>query len=323
MKQWLQLSKETFARYGADNCSTYASAIAYATVFAIAPLIIVVIAIAGTLIGVTNGGHGHHIVENQLIHSLQGIAGARVADMVRTLVDTNFSSRQGSVIAQILGWITFLLAASNLFLTLQSALNVIWRAKPKESGLWLTIRNRLSSGLMLIVLGAVVLLAIAINIATSFVLAHMQALLPFPAAAPLATVISHLISILVFAMVFAAIYRTLPDAEVSWRDVAGGSIATAVLFVVGQVLLGVYLSHAGVSTGYGAAGSLVVLLIWVYYSSLLFLIGAEFTRVFAEEHGSLASQQAARDADPQTRGATQNTSDGATVGSASKTSRAT
>lgn len=112
---------------------------------------------------------------------------------------------------------------------------------------------------------------------------------------------------------FALIYKYLPDTDVAWGDVKAGALATAVLFVVGQALLSIYLSHAGIANGYGAVGSLVVLLVWVYYSAMLLLIGAEFTRVYAEERGSRASKQAAEDADPGTRGGTTRTTEGATI----------
>jgi membrane protein len=112
---------------------------------------------------------------------------------------------------------------------------------------------------------------------------------------------------------FGLMYKYLPDTDVAWGDVKTGAIATAVLFVVGEVLLSIYISRAGIANGYGAAGSLVVLLVWVYYSAMLLLIGAEFTRVYAEQRGSRASQHAAEDADPKTRGGTSRTTEGATV----------
>jgi membrane protein len=304
--------RETFARFGADNASTYAAAIAYATVFAIAPLIIIAIAVAGTVLGVTNGGHGHHVVEDQLIGAIGSSAGPQTANMVRSMVDTNFSSHQGSVLAQIIGWVTFLIAASGLFLTLQSALNAVWHVSP-SGGLAQTVRNRLASGAMLLVIGILVLATVALNFGMSFLWSHFTAILPFPGANIVATIVNYVIDAAVLAVMFAVMYKYLPDTEIAWGDVKAGAIATAILFVVGEALLSVYISHAGIANGYGAAGSLVVLLVWVYYSAMLLLIGAEFSRVYAEQRGSRASQRAAEDADPRTRGATSRTTEGATV----------
>ena len=293
--------RETFTRFGADNASTYAAAIAYATVFAIAPLLIIAIAVAGTVIGVANGGHGHHIVENQLIGALGRSVGAHTADMIRSLVDTSFSSHQGSVLAQTIGWATFILAASGLFLTLQSALNAVWHVSPNNGGIWLTVRNRIASGAMLLVIGVLVLATVALNFAVSFLWSHFTHLLHFPAANVVVTILNYAIDAAVLALMFALIYKYLPDTEIAWGDVKVGAIATAILFVVGEALLAVYISHAGISNGYGAAGSLVVLLVWMYYSAMLLLIGAEFTRVYAERHGSRISHPAAQGGDPKTR----------------------
>ncbi|MBV9945877.1 MAG: YihY/virulence factor BrkB family protein, partial [Myxococcales bacterium] len=280
--------KETFARFGADDASTWAAAIAYATVFAIAPLLIIAIAVAGGVLGLTNGGHGHHVIENQLVGAIGGSAGSQTAQMVRSMVDTSFSSHQGSVLAQTIGWATFVLAASGLFLTLQGALNAVWHVKPTGNGMWLTIRNRLASAAMLLAIGILVLATVALNVAMSFLWSHVTAVLSFPGANVVATILNYVIDAAVLALMFALMYKYLPDTEIGWGDVRSGAIATAILFVVGEALLSVYISHAGISNGYGAAGSLVVLLVWVYYSALLLLLGAEFTRVYAEKRGSRA-----------------------------------
>jgi membrane protein len=143
--------------------------------------------------------------------------------------------------------------------------------------------------------------------------AHFTTLLPFPGAWIVGALLNWVIGTALIAGLFALMYKYLPDMDVAWGDVRGGALVTALLFVVGQALLSVYISHAGIANGYGAVGSLVVFLVWVYYSAMLLLIGAEFTRVYAEERGSLASKQAAEDADPTTRGGTARTTEGATI----------
>lgn len=305
--------KETFARFGADKAPVWAAALAYSTAFAIAPLLIIAIGIAGAVIGVTNGGHGHHVAEDKLIGTIGSVAGSQAAEGIRAMVTAAFNSHQGSVLAQVLGWATFVLAASGLFMTLQGALNAVWHVEPKHEGIWLTIRNRIASAAMLLVIGVLLLGTIAANFVFSFLWTHFTALLPFPGANIVFTILNYVIDIAIITVMFALIYRYLPDTEIGWGDVWSGSIATSILFVIGEALLSIYISHAGIANGYGAAGSLVILLVWVYYSAMLLLIGAEFTRVYAEKHGSRMSSSAAEDSDPHTRGATAHTSEGSTV----------
>ncbi|HTW85686.1 MAG TPA: YihY/virulence factor BrkB family protein [Candidatus Sulfotelmatobacter sp.] len=278
----LRLLKETWSRFGADNASLLAAAIAYSTVFAIAPLIVIAIAIAGEVVGLADGGHGHHVAENQIISTIGLGAGAQTAQLVRSLVDTSFASRQGSLIAQTAGWVTFALAASGLFLTLQSAINIVWRAKPRQHGIWLTLRNRLVSAAMLLLIGVGLLLTVCVDVALAFFTAHLATVLPFFGSPVAASAVSYLVDVVLIGLMFALVYKVLPDAHVSWRDVEVGAPVTALLFVAGEALLSLYLGRAGIANAYGAVGSLVVLLVWVYYSAMLFLFGAEFTRVYAD-----------------------------------------
>lgn len=285
----LGMLKETGARFGSDDASTLAAAIAYATVFAIAPLLIVAIAIAGQVLGIANGGHGHHIVEDKLIGVISGSAGTQAGATVRQMVDAAYKSHQGSVVAQIAGWVMFVIAASGLFGALQNALNRVWHAQPKQQGIWRTVRDRLASAGMLLAIGFLLIVTTALNFVLSFLWSHFTQLLPFPGAGIVFSIVNWVLDIAIIAVLFALIFKYLPDTEVAWDDVKPGAVATSVLFVIGQALLGIYIAHAGIANGYGAAGSLVVLLVWVYYSAMLLLIGAEFTSVYAEKRGSRAT----------------------------------
>ncbi|GAC1459953.1 MAG: hypothetical protein PVSMB8_15340 [Vulcanimicrobiaceae bacterium] len=198
-----------------------------------------------------------------------------------------------SIVAQIVGWVTFVLGASGLFVALQDALNTIWDAHPKRQGIWQTIRDRVASVGILIAIGFLLLVTTAASFAISFVSAHVQQLLPFPGAALLFGVVDWLVSIALTTVLFAVIYKYLPDTEIEWRDVWTGALVTAVAFTIGQSLIALYLGHAGVASGYGAAGSLLVLLVWIYYSSMILLLGAEFTQVYSERHGSRKDAPAA------------------------------
>ena len=274
------LIKETAANFGADDAMTHAAAIAYSAVFAIVPLLIVGIGIAGQALVIARGGHQHRLVEDQLIAKLGSAVGASTAQSVRDMVDASFASHQGSTIAQIVGWITFAIGASGLFLALQNALNRVWHAAP-PAGLVLTIRNRLISFLMLAVVGSLILATIALNIAVAYVWGRLVAAVPFPGSAIVLTVVNAVVLVAILAVLFAILFKVMPDVDVAWKDVRLGAVVSALLFVIGEAIVAVYIQRAGVKNGYGAAGSLVVLLVWVYYSATLLLFGAEFTRTYA------------------------------------------
>jgi len=216
-----------------------------------------------------------------LIGGLASAVGASTAASVRTMVDASFASHQGSVLAQILGWITFVIGASGLFLALQNALNRVWHAKPAGSFMNIVKRRAISIA-MLLVIGGVIVLTIGLNIALSFGWTRLIAALPFPGNGLALSLAHWLVLIAIVALVFAILFRVLPDAPIAWRDVRLGALVSAVLFVAGEGAVGIYLAHAGLSNGYGAAGSLVVLLVWVYYSAMLLLFGAEFTHAHAD-----------------------------------------
>jgi membrane protein len=277
----LALVRKAATNFGADGAATHAAAIAYSAVFAIVPLLIVGIGIAGQVLGIARGGHQHHVVEDQLIAGLGSAIGRDTAGSVRTMVDASFASHQGSVLAQILGWIAFVIAASGLFLTLQNALNTIWHVAPGGS-IARTIRNRAMSLAMLLVVGAVILLTLALNIALAYFWGRLVAALPFPGSGIVLASVHAIVLMAIVAAIFTLLFKVLPDEPIAWREVRLGAVVSSVLFVVGEALVGLYIRHAGISNGYGAAGSLVVLLVWVYYSATLLLFGAEFTRTYAE-----------------------------------------
>jgi membrane protein len=279
----LALIRATVANFGADKAATYAAAIAYSAIFAVVPLLIVGIGIAGQALVIARGGHQHHVVEDQLIAGLAAAVGSKTAESVRQMVDASFASHQGSVLAQVLGWITFVIGASGLFLALQNALNAVWHAAPTGS-LMLTIRNRIISMALLLVIAAVLIVTIGLNIALASAWGRLTAALPFPGSGIVLAVVHWIVLTIIVALLFALLFKVLPDEDIRWHEVRLGAFVSACLFVAGEVVVGVYIRRAGLSNGYGAAGSLVVLLVWIYYSATLLLFGAEFTRTYAQEH---------------------------------------
>jgi membrane protein len=274
--------KETAAAWNADNAPRLAAAIAYSTIFAIAPLLIITIAIVGGLLGFTGSEHPHTAVENALLGQISHAAGPDAAQMVRGMVDASFGKPRQSVIAQVVGWITFIVGASSVFMTLQDALNTVWHAKPpKHQNLLVIVRDRLVSLGMLVVIGFLLLMTFLVNVMIVYVSSSFARVLPFANAGIIFAVVNWIVSIFVITFLFGLIFKFLPDVDVRWKDVEIGALCTALLFVLGQALIGIYIGTAGVASAYGAAGALLAILIWIYYSALILLLGAEFTKIYA------------------------------------------
>ncbi len=291
--------KETYGRFNADKAPRLAAALSYSTIFALAPVMIIIIAIAGNVIAATVGhGHGHSVVREQLLIAIQRSAGKDAADTVRQMVDAAFAKRGQSGLMQIVGWITLLLGAGGLFAALQDALNTVWHAEPPKRPLWRQIRDRAASIGMLLAIGFLLLVTTALNAGITYVATSVTHQLPFAGAGWLLGLVNLVVELALVTLLFALMFKYLPDTDVAWHDVWTGALATSVLFVVGQLLIGLYIAKAGVASGYGAAGSILVLLVWIYYSSMILLFGAELTRVFAEAHGSRAGRASAPSVTP-------------------------
>ncbi len=282
----LGMLKDTYARFNADKAPRLAAALSYTTIFALAPVFLIVIAVVGQILGMTNGGHGHHLVEDQMLSAIKRSAGQEAADTVKRMVTAAYGHRAQGGIAQVVGWVTLLLGAAGLFAALQDALNTVWHVEPPKKPLWTAIRDRLASIGMLLAIGFLLLVTTAINAAIAYVATYIARALPFAGAGFVLALINWIVTLVIVSLMFALMFKYLPDAKIEWRDVWTGALVTAVLFVVGQALIAFYLGRAGIASAYGAAGSLLVLLLWVYYSSMILLLGAEFTRVYAETHGS-------------------------------------
>jgi len=280
------LIRDIFKAWNEDKAPRLAAALSFSTIFSIAPLIIIVIAIVGTALGVRGGlQHPHGNVEAQLLAQIRTRVGAQAADTVRDLVAANFSKPHQGVIAQIVGWLTFILGASGVFAALQDSLNTVWHVEPAKQSLWLTVRQRIASLGMILVIGFLFLVTFALSAALAFVSTYFSHVLPFPGAALVFTLVNYGVSLAIVTILFALIYKILPDAKIDWSDVWIGSGITALLFVIGQALIGLYLAKSGAASAYGAAGSLLVLLLWIYYSAMTLLFGAEFTKVYALRRG--------------------------------------
>jgi membrane protein len=275
--------KSTFQQFSQDKAGQLASSIAYSTMFALAPLLIVLIAILGFIVGQENGGHGHHVVEDALLAQIRAHAGADAAGMVRGMVTAQFDKPRQSIIAEIIGWAAFLFAASGLFSSLQSSLNTVWHIEQTKGGWKQMLRDRLASFGMILVVGFLLIVSFGANAAVSYVSAHFLQGIPVVGSPTVLKIVDVILNLIVLGAIFAALFKVLPDVDIRWNDVWVGGLATSILFLVGETVLGIYISKAGIASAYGAAGSVLVALIWLYYSAMILLLGAEYTKVHAHE----------------------------------------
>lgn len=263
--------REVFRDFAEDDCSSMAAALAYATIFSLPSLLLIVIYIAGLALG-PQAASGH--IQAQL----SGTMGPQAAAEVQTMVSNLANNRVGGIVATALGVAGLVLSASSLLLQLQRCLNRAWKVAVVGGGFRHAAVRRLRSGLLLIGAGLVAM----VSVTASSILAAVTRMLPFAfaiSAAELAT------SLAIFALIFGGLLKVMPDVELHWGDVWAGGLFIAFLFVVGKFLIGLYLGHAGKTSIYGAAGSLALILLWTYYSFLILLLGVEFTQVWVRSRG--------------------------------------
>lgn len=259
-----------------DEASSHAAALSFYTLFSISPLLVVAIAVAGLL-------HGQDAATEQAMGRLREMMGPQAADAVRTILENTGPKRSG-ILATAIGLFGVLLGATGVFGHLQRALNRMWKVRSKPGrGIGGLVRDRLVSFGLVVFMGLLLLASTVAATAFSAAGEKLASYLPFSSAALQA--FNFAISMAVTALLFAILFRFLPDGRIRWRDLWVGAFATAFLFSVGRFLIGLYLARASVSSPYGAAGSLVLLLLWIYYSSQVLFLGAEFTRTYAEEFG--------------------------------------
>lgn len=272
----LEVFKGAMARWVEDEATSRAAALSYYAAFSMAPLVLIIAAVVGLLLG-------QEAAEGLVSAQLRGVMGPQEAQAVEGLVAS--AKRPGAGIAAgLIGFVVLLLGATAVVGELQSSLMKMWGTIPKKSGLALMIKNRLLSAAFVLALAFLLLVSLVLSSATSAAGRYLSAALPLPefllqglnSAGTFATV----------ALVFALMFKFLPRAKIAWKDVWIGAAATAVLFTLGNWLLGLYLGKAGPTTTYGAAGSLLAFLLWTFYCSLILYFGAEFTRVYAERRGS-------------------------------------
>ena len=256
---------------------------AYYTVFSLAPLLMIAIAMASL-------AFDREAARDQILAQLQDLVGPTGAKAIEAMLQ-NASSPASGVIATIIGVITLFVGASGVFGELQASLNTIWDVPEREGGgIWRFIKNRFLSVLMVLGTGFLLLVSLILSAGIAAAGSFLLGVLPLPEG--VLHVMNFALSLGMITVLFALIYKVLPDAPIAWRDVWTGALLTAFLFEIGKLLIGLYIGKANFASSYGAAGSLVIILVWVYYSTQILLFGAEFTEVYAKQYGSLITERA-------------------------------
>ena len=271
-----KILKDTVLAFINDDALSRGAAIAFYTVTSIAPVLLIVIAIAGL-------AFGRDAAQNAITEQLSGLMGQQTAEVLQTAV-ASAANKSSGVVATIIGIITLMVTASGVFGEMQTALNVIWKAKPKGTTVSRLIRARAASLGLVAALGFLLMVSLVVSTVLTAFGNYLDSILPFGKV--ILTVLNVVVSLVLISFLFAAIYKVLPDRNLEWGDVVVGAIVTGVLFTIGKSLISWYIGSSAVASSYGAAGALMVLLLWVYYSAQIFLLGAEFTKVYANRHGS-------------------------------------
>ncbi len=285
VKEWLPFSKQlaqvcrcALDQWFAHRASSKGAALAFYTAFSIAPILVLVIAVAGFFWGAA-------AAQGQLLSELRGLMGPQGAEAIQ-LVLAGARDKESGVLATIIATVLLLVGATTVFAELKDSLDEIWQVPPtKDKTWWVILRTRLLSFGLILVLAFLLMVSLVVSAGLTVAEDYVGGL--WKDATVLLKWLSWVISFLVIAVLFGVIYKLLPRIKLSWRDVVIGAVGTAALFTFGKFLIGLYIGNSGVASSFGAAGSMIALLLWVYYSAQIFFLGAEFARQYALQLGSL------------------------------------
>ncbi|RFZ91391.1 YihY/virulence factor BrkB family protein [Mucilaginibacter conchicola] len=277
LKNGFTIMKAAFSGFSDDLALKYSASLAYYTIFSLAPLLLLAISIAGLVLG-------KDATQGKIFHEINGLVGNDAAKQIQDMLK-NLQTSGKSTVSVVIGAVTLILGATTVFGEIQESINIIWQVKPKPKVGWIKLlKNRLLSGSIIVAIGFLLLVSLVINGALLAASDYLKDFLP-AVTVNFFNMLNALISFAVIAVLFGVIFKVLPDAKVRWKDVRSGALFTAVLFMIGRVVIGIYIEKSGTSSTYGAAGSLIVILLWVYYTAAILYFGAEFTRAYADFYG--------------------------------------
>ena len=278
------LLKETVDEWQQDKVGQMAAALAYYTLFSIAPLLVIAVAVAGAVFG-------QEAARGEVVAQIQGLLGKAGAEVVQTALANTQNPQSGSgIVPAIISTLALIFGASGVFIQLQDSLNAVWNVEPSpQAGVKAVVRKRIFSFAMVITIGFILMVSLVVSTTLAALSTFTNQL--FPALESLWRLINIGISLGVFTLLFALIYKYLPDIYIAWKDVLVGAFFTSILFSIGKELLGFYLGNGSFGSAYGAAGSVVTVLAWIYYAVQIMLFGAEFTQVYTRRYGSHRSSR--------------------------------
>lgn len=273
--------QQTFKEFSDDNCSRMAAALAYYTIFSLPPLLVLIISVVGIFVDPAD-------VQGEIEAQIQRLIGTEGATQVQDMIVAANEKTQGNVWGWLLGTAALIFGATGAFMQLQGALNTAWQVQPKpdNAGLLRMIMKRLLSFGMVLGIAFLLLVSLVLSAALAAFGGFLANLLPGGVSQGILVALNVGITLVIIAFLFAAIFKILPDARITWRDVGVGATVTALLFVLGKFAIGFYLGTSDVGSTYGAAGSLALILTWIYYSAMILLLGAEFTQVWTCRYGT-------------------------------------
>jgi len=284
----MQLNKQYFkdlwkvilgsaSAFSQDRAMKYSASLAYSTIFALSPLLVLIISLASIF-------YGKDAIQGKLFSEINQLVGSDAANQIQILIEKSALSG-GSTLSLIISIVVLMVGATAIFTEIQDTLNIIWRVRPKpKKGFQKLLINRVLSFSMIISLGFLLVVSLVVNGIVAALSQRLSNIFP-EITVLLVQAFNIFLTFSIITTLFAIIFKFLPDVKISWKDVRVGAIATALLFMLGRVLIGFYLQMAGTGSTFGAAGSLVVILTWVYYTAAILYFGAEFTQVYAEKFG--------------------------------------
>ncbi len=284
-----KLIADTVSCWSGINAPRLGAALAFYTTLSMAPLMVFSIGIAGLVFG-------RHAAQGRIVAEIGSLVGAQGGAVIQSLLLDSTSKTPSGIVWTVVGIFTLLFGASGVFGELRDSLNLVWGVRTTSGGLREMLRYRFFSFAMVVGIGFLLIVSLLVSAAIAAAGKFFEQFLPAPEA--LLHVTSTLISFLAVTVLFALLYKVVPDVRIEWQDVWIGAAVTSLLFSIGKFLIGLYLGKASVGSAYGAAGSLVVFLVWVYYSAQIFFLGAQFTHIFAERRGSRAQARASREKGP-------------------------
>lgn len=277
LKNGFTILKAAFNSFMDDKALKYSASLAYYTIFSLAPLLLLLISLAAVFLG-------KDAIQGKVFSEINGIVGNDAAKQIQDMIKHLELSGE-STLSVVVGVVTLIIGATSVFGEIQDTINIIWQVKAKPEKGWLKlIKDRLLSSSLIITLGFLLLVSLVVNGALLALSDRLKNFLP-DITVILLSVINIVISFIVIAVLFGIIFKMLPDAKIAWKDVVSGAIFTAILFMIGRLVIGIYIDQSGTSSTYGAAGSLIVILLWIYYTAAILYFGAEFTRAYADFNG--------------------------------------